>query len=99
MENFIVAISNFPAILPIYTSIINNDLTTTVAILFVALASFFSHIVENHKHGMPGIGYSMQTSYFLNRLDVLGCFFVVLRLSYIFYEKYGISFAPIIKYH
>lgn len=70
-ENLIVAVSNFPAIYPIITCYQNQDYITLITIGFVAIASLLSHVVENHKHGMPGIGVSNQISYLLNRFDVL----------------------------
>ena len=63
MENVIVALSNYPAILPINTALDNRDFGTFAVINFVATASFISHLFENHKHGMPGVlnifGYSL----------------------------------------
>ena len=59
MENLLVSLTNLTCLLPLYTTIINKDYYTFMSILFVSLASVISHLVENHKHGMPGyIGYS-----------------------------------------
>jgi len=97
ISNLIVALSNFPCIYPISRSILQKDYLTTSIISFVASASFFSHLVENHKHGMPGIGFSKKISYFLNRIDVLGCLLVSLRFSQLYYLKYGLSVDVILK--
>ena len=91
IENIIVAVSNLPAIYPIYISFKNNDVYTMNCILFVSFASFFSHLIENHKHGMPGIGYSPYISYVLNRFDVLGCGITMVRLLYLYYCKFGLD--------
>lgn len=91
MENIIVAGSNLLCVLPIYTSYVNSDYYTFCAILFVASASIVSHLIECHKHGMPGIGFSAKTSYIFNRLDVIGCGLVTSRLCYILIKKYGIT--------
>lgn len=83
--------------LPIYTAIINNDYLSATAIGYVATASLISHLIENHKHGMVGIGLSQKTSYFLNRLDVLGCLLAGIRLLYIYYDKYGFNTTIIMQ--
>jgi hypothetical protein len=95
MENIIVAFSNISALLPLYTIGKHNDFLTLTVIMFVFLMSFFSHLIENHKHGMPGIGFSKRASYYLNRLDVMGCFIVCLRMAYLYYDKYHFDFVPI----
>lgn len=90
-RNILVALSNAPAFCPIYRSIFNEDYWTSFVLIFVTLASFTSHLVENHKHGMPGIGFSKNISYFLNRLDVLGCFIVIFRLVYLYWIRYNLN--------
>ena len=85
--NSIVASSNILCILPIRTAFRHNDWITTSIISFVSCASFVSHLAENHKHNMPGIGLSKRTSYILNRIDVLGAILTVFRLSYLLYNK------------
>lgn len=95
MENLIVAISNFTCALPLYTSYACGDMITLATVAFVSFASFISHLVENHKHAMPGIGFSTRTSYYLNRLDVAGVIMIVARVAYLYYSKYGLSFAMI----
>lgn len=91
MENIFMALTNLPIILPLTISFNHNDFTTFSFLLFVGTFSFLSHLVENHKHGMPGIGFSAKTSYILNRLDVIGCIIMVARFAYILYEKYVIT--------
>ena len=95
--NLVLALSNFPVIYPVYQSIINNDYWTTVPIVFVGAMSFVSHLVENHKHGMPGIGFSESTSYILNRLDVLGSIMTGSRFAYLYYQKFGFSLTGIVQ--
>lgn len=100
MENLIVAISNIPALYPILISFKNKDNITFLCIVYVALASFISHLFENHKHGMHGIGYlnvNQDISYILNRLDVIGCIIVMIRFSYLYYSRYGLLLDPIIE--
>ncbi|AYV85002.1 MAG: hypothetical protein Satyrvirus2_13 [Satyrvirus sp.] len=98
IENFVVAFSNLPCIYPIIKSIINRDYITAAAITFVSIASFVSHLVENHKHGMPGIGFSKKTSYILNRFDVLGCVLVIFRFDYLFYQRNMFSYEFFLKH-
>ncbi len=95
--NLLVAVTNFPAIYAINLAIDKRDILTASVITYVASASFLSHLVENHKHGMYGIGFSPRISYFLNRLDVLGCVFVGLRFSYLYYIKYGLCIGILSK--
>ena len=90
MENLAVALSNLPVLLPLKTAVARGDFWTTMAIAFVGLASFVSHLVENHKHGMPGLGrVSPEMSYYLNRADVLGCILVVVRLGGLYIARHG----------
>lgn len=95
LPNIVVALSNAPALYPIYSSFENKDYLTMVARLAVALASSFSHLVENHKHNMQGVGVSKEVSDYLNRLDVLGCILVSLRFIYLYYQKHGFSLLVI----
>lgn len=94
--NLIVALSNIPAINPIYRSMLNNDYVTSLIIGYVASMSFVSHLFENHKHDMPGIGFSKQISYLLNRMDVLGCGLTIARFIYLYYQKFGMSMTKYI---
>jgi hypothetical protein len=89
--NFITSVTNFTAYFPIYTSFVNNDIITTSCLSFVATMSTFSHLVENHKHGMSGIGCSKELSIITNKLDVLGCVIMIGRLGYLYYYKMGFS--------
>lgn len=91
-----MALTNIPAISPIYTTFMKGDSLTLVSIAFVALASFVSHLVENHKHGMPGLEYgflkSQTISYVLNRIDVIGCYLALARFGYllVYHQSYVI---------
>jgi len=97
MENIVVAVSNFPAIYPINTAFIDGDFWTAVTIGYVTVASFISHLFENHKHGMPGVLSLWNIypppiiSYVLNRLDVIGAGMTMARFGYLYYSKYGTS--------
>lgn len=97
MENILVAITNAPAIHPITTSLLKRDYWTAASLIFVTTASITSHLAENHKHGMPGIGFSQNFSYYLNRMDVAGCIMLGLRLGYCYYRKYGFNLGPIYR--
>jgi hypothetical protein len=83
-ENWIMAASNVVAILPLYNILfLMGDITTFFIVLNVAFASFFSHLFECHKHGMPGYGLSPYISFLLNRWDVAGCFLLIIRFIYL----------------
>ena len=85
MENLFLALTNLPILYPIWRSYQENDLLTFYLLCFLGVASFLSHLVENHKHSMRGIGFSPRFSYFLNRLDVLGSLLLAARLSCLCY--------------
>jgi hypothetical protein len=89
MENVLVAFSNVSCIYPLYVSFKQNDWITFGSVGFVSVASFVSHLFENHKHGMPGFGLSQNVSSMLNKFDMLGCTMVMLRFPYLFNKKYG----------
>ena len=91
MENIFVALTNLPVVYPITSALKNGDILTALAIGFVGIASIISHLAENHKHSMRGIGFSTRTSYLLNRMDVLGCAVTVSRLLYLYYTKHGVN--------
>ena len=93
MENIIVALTNYPALKAIDTAFGNNDPLTALLIGFAGSASFISHLVENHKHNMPGFfpNCSHKTSYLLNRVDVLGVVVLGIRVTSLYYHHYGIS--------
>lgn len=100
IANILVAGSNVFGLCPIMRSYQRQDYITTGAIGFVTGASFLSHLIENHKHGMPGLacfGFSTNTSYFLNRLDILGCILVSCRLGYLYLKKHSLSLRPILN--
>ena len=90
-SNIIVALSNVLSFYPIYISYFKRDYITTSLLSFVSTTSFISHLIENHKHGMPGIGFSKKMSYIMNRFDVLGCIMVSARLLYLYNSKYNFS--------
>lgn len=70
MENVIVAFSNLPVIYPLYGLFKRQDWITFVCLTCAGFASFVSHLVENHKHGMPGfLSVSTTTSIFWNNVD------------------------------
>lgn len=96
MDNVIVAISNFPCIYTIYQSYQNNDYLTTLSILSVSIVSFLSHLIENHKHGMSGIGFSKRASIFLNDLDVHLCILLAARLLNLYVNLYDFSIDIVI---
>lgn len=89
--NILVALSNITCIYPIYIAWMHRDRATAYVISFVAVASFISHLVENHKHNMPGIGFTKKVSFWLNRMDVLGCMITTLRFLQIFHLRYAFS--------
>lgn len=92
--NLVVAASNIPCVLPLYTSYVENDYLTFAVIAFVAFFSIISHLVENHKHGMTGMSFikvSESTSYILNRFDVVGCVLVVTRFGWLLLNNCSIA--------
>jgi hypothetical protein len=97
MDNLLVAISNLPALSVIKRSFLYGDYYTTTVVSFVSSMSFVSHLIENHKHGMPGIGFSQKISYIFNRLDVLGAALTISRFVYLYYSKYGTNFDILIE--
>lgn len=85
-ENLLVSLSNITCIYPILILWKKGDIITLWSVIFVALNSIISHLVENHKHGMVGIGFSTDISYILNRMDVLAAHLVGLRYMYLWYK-------------
>ena len=61
-------------------------------IIFVAIASFISHLFMSDKHGMHGFGMPRNISYLLNKLDILSCFIVIGRFLYLYWR--GIIIFP-----
>jgi len=94
--NVIMAASNIGCIQPIMTALQHNDTITLSVLIFVSLASTVSHLFETHKHGMYGFGVSKELSYFLNRLDVIGCVMLVSRFLYISPDFRMIQFNHIV---
>lgn len=85
MWNAIIAITNFAALYPLNQSIINRDPLTSFLIFSAYLASFISHLAENHKGRLPGLmGVSTKTSWILNKIDVVAAWFLFLRLFYLY---------------
>lgn len=96
MENIIVSMTNLSAIGPIVLSFMYSDYWTMFTILFVAIFSFLSHLVQNHKHCMPGIGFSQNISRKLNEIDIFGCVFVIIRFEILLQHKYILNYAYIL---
>src|SRR5258708_11884545 len=97
MENLWMCFNNLPVIFPLYTTYKGNDYITFGSILYVSSMSAISHLLENHKHGMPGFfNISPSLSYFFNRLDVLGSVLTVCRMAYLYYKKYSFNIYPLI---
>lgn len=99
MENFVVAVSNYPAIQLFQTACHQQDSLTAFLVSFVGIMSFLSHLFENHKHGMRGLGMNYRTStelsYFLCRCDVLGDIMLGLRFIFLYYTEYGLDINPL----
>lgn len=89
MENLWMCFNNLPSIIPLYSAYGHGDMTTFATIGYVSSMSAISHLLENHKHGMPGF-FSNRVSYLFNRLDVLGSILTVLRMGYLYYSRYGL---------
>lgn len=99
LPNIMVSASNLSVIIPLYQSVINQDYLTTTIISFVGVMSTISHLIENHKHGMPGIGLSQHISILTNRLDVIGAVIIGSRLIHMFYQKFGFDVGHLIFNH
>jgi len=97
MENIVVALTNYPVIYSIDLAFDKMDYLTGIILLNIGSASFLSHLIENHKHGMPGIGFSSSTSYYLNRWDVISCILVAIRFGYLYWKKYDCNMTTLIK--
>ncbi len=98
MENILVAGSNFGAIKVIQSTLLNDDYITYIVVSYVAVASFISHLFENHKHGMPGWYLSPEVSYLLELLGVTGVILTVTRFCYLYYINYGLT-VDVLKPH
>lgn len=99
LPNILVATSNISVILPLYQSIINQDYLTTTAISFVGSMSFVSHLVENHKHGMFGVGLPRYISVLTNKLDVFGAIMAGIRFGYMYYQIFGFDVGYLVCNH
>ena len=97
-HNLITAFTNITCIFPIYRALIQGDKVTASVLGFVSMASFVSHLAENHKHGMIGLfDVSQNTSWILNRIDVLGSILTIGRLMCLYYVKFGLNLSPVIS--
>lgn len=56
MENIILASTNLVAIVPVLEFYHQGCILQSTAVALAALASILYHLVECHKHGMPGVG-------------------------------------------
>lgn len=97
MENLLVALSNYPVLDVINLAYARGDVLTLTIVSYVGLGSFLSHLFENHKHGMPGWYLSQETSYALNRIDVSGVILTIARFGYLYYCKYGLTYAVLME--
>ena len=87
MINFVLAITNFTAFFPLRTCFLLEDWLTFVILAWVTFFSFMSHLLMCHKHKLNSpFGNYYGLSYWLNQMDVLGCFLVGGRFIYKFYE-------------
>ncbi|VBB18245.1 hypothetical protein YASMINEVIRUS_708 [Yasminevirus sp. GU-2018] len=92
MLNLINAFSNYFVINAVNLCLSRNDYLTSFVLAFVGVASFVSHLVENHKHNLPGVPGSTRTiSIVTNKLDVFGCFLVIMRFGLLYYRRYGLD--------
>ena len=90
--NIVNALSNYPVLNVIHTSLKRQDYVTASIGIFIGIASPLSHIAEKHKHGLPGVfNITKHQSYLLNRLDVLGATMTFARAIYLYYINYGCS--------
>ena len=80
MQNLIVALTNFPALLSIKKTLLHDDYKTCGILIFLTTWSVISHLIQNHKHNMPGIGnFSISTSKLTNYLDIVGSVLIGFR--------------------
>ena len=82
MENWIVASSNAPALVAIWFAAAAEDYPSAVLLVLAAFFSFGSHLVENHKHGMPGAIQGRSIGW--NRCDRAAVVWCCLRAVYLF---------------
>lgn len=99
MENICIAFTNIASLPVIMKSMHEKDEITKNILIFVSLSSFVSHLIEKHKHGMTSFSFiTNDMSYFMNRMDVLGCFMTIIRFILLFYKKYGLNVNKAIDY-
>ena len=88
MNNLINAFTNFPFIFAAKAA----DPITRKFIFAAGVSSAIYHLFENHKHNIHGITtVSRQTSYYLNRLDVLSANMLIIRMLHVYYTRYGFT--------
>lgn len=100
MENLIVALTNAPALFPLYKLYSKGDYLSTGILSGLTLASFGSHLVENHKHNMKGVFPSLplKISYWACKTDVLFSGLTAIRMAYLYYKKFGFSLRIILRH-
>jgi hypothetical protein len=81
--NFITAFSNVACLVPLAYIYEKKDYVTFSSLLFLFGASFSSHLIENHKHGMGIPTHSKKLSYILNKLDVAGAVLLATRMAFV----------------
>lgn len=92
--NLLVAGSNFPCILPLFTSYRAGDYLTTITIGFSSIVSTAAHLFENYNHnmlGMPWLKVSKSTSHLLFRINDVGIVMVIARLMWLLYKKHKLN--------
>lgn len=102
LPNLILAVTNLVGILPIFKCLDNDDTITFGILSYMVAISTISHLVENHKHNMPGIGYSKKVSRILNNMDIGMCFITAMRLLFVasnirYYSLMGITLINIVS--
>ena len=95
-ENMFLAHSNWVAVYPLTLMARSSDWRSFVCLLNVALASYYSHLFECHKHGMPGNGLSPRVSYLLNRWDVVGVYIFAMHFGIMYLDRYGPTMWPMV---
>lgn len=101
--------SNITCLYPLVVCYRHHDFYSLFCCSSLVCASFLSHLVENHKHGMtgmcrwlqdhPNVGCKGGISYILNRIDVLCCVIMGLRLCQLYLKKYSLNLSLLpIKY-
>ena len=84
MENVLVAFSNLYALLPIYRAIRISNWLTAIILTGAMVSSIVYHLLECHKHQMPGLWFGR--SEFIYHLTInIDRLFALLSV-YIFYD-------------